>query len=104
MTLTGMAEAGGQGRRTPTQIFAEQKAPPGNGGAPHYFLPTQVFRPCTIPVRALVGKKQGLIKFLTKWCSGAFLVSVIQMHLNLMEYLCIDPTFSKNERWYSIVL
>ena len=26
-----------------------KKAPPGSGGAPHYYLPTQIFRPCAIP-------------------------------------------------------
>ena len=39
-----MAEAGGQGGP-----LAEYKAPPGSGGAPHYYLPTQIFRPCAIP-------------------------------------------------------
>ena len=31
--------AGGQ---LPTQILADQKAPPGSGGALHYYLPTQI--------------------------------------------------------------
>jgi hypothetical protein len=43
-----MLEAGGQGRRTPPQILADQKAPPSSGGAPNYYLPTQIFRPCNI--------------------------------------------------------
>ena len=42
----GVAEARGQGRRTPTQILVEEKAPPGSGGTPQYYLPTQIFRPC----------------------------------------------------------
>ena len=42
-----------RGGRTPPQILAEQKAPPGSGGVPHYYLPPQIFRPCNIPVQFL---------------------------------------------------
>ena len=31
------------------QILADQKAPPGSGGAPHYYLPPQIFRLCNMP-------------------------------------------------------
>ena len=31
------------------QILADQKAPPGSGGAPHYYLPPRIFDPCCIP-------------------------------------------------------
>ena len=48
-----MLEAGGQGGRTPPQILANQKAPPDSGGAPHYYLPPQIFRLCNMPVYAL---------------------------------------------------
>ena len=41
--------SGGQGGRTPTQILAEQKAPPGKRGVSHCCLPTKIFRPCAIP-------------------------------------------------------
>ena len=34
--------AGGQGGQLPTQILEDQKAPLGSGGAPHYYLPTQI--------------------------------------------------------------
>ena len=44
----GVAEAGGQGGRMPTQILTEWKAPMGSGGAPRYYLFTQIFRPCAI--------------------------------------------------------
>ena len=33
-----MHQAGGRGAAAP-QILADQKAPPGSGGAPHYYLP-----------------------------------------------------------------
>ena len=33
------APSGGQGEQLPPQILADQKAPPGSGGAPHYYLP-----------------------------------------------------------------
>jgi hypothetical protein len=44
-----MAEAGGGGGGGCTQILAEYKAPSGSSGAPHYYLPTQIFRPCAPP-------------------------------------------------------
>ena len=31
------------------QILADQKAPPGSGGAPHYYLPPWIFDPWGIP-------------------------------------------------------
>ena len=34
-----MSEGGGQGGKLHPQILADQKAPPGSGGAPHYYLP-----------------------------------------------------------------
>ena len=34
----GMLEGGRQGGQLPPQILADQKAPPGSGGAPHYYL------------------------------------------------------------------
>ena len=46
---TGVVEASRQGGLCPTQILAEQKAPPGSGGALHYYLPSQIFRPYAIP-------------------------------------------------------
>ena len=52
----GVAEAGGQGGLTLTQILAEQKAPPGSSSStPHYYLPTQIFRPFAIPGTGLNG-------------------------------------------------
>ena len=47
---TGMHQAGGQGGQLPPQILADQKAPPGSGGAPHYYLPPRIFDPWCIPV------------------------------------------------------
>ena len=35
----GMLEGGRQGGQLPPQILADQKAPQGSGGAPHYYLP-----------------------------------------------------------------
>ena len=29
--------------------MADQKVPPGSGGAPHYYLPPQIFRLCNMP-------------------------------------------------------
>ena len=37
----------GGGRGAPTQILAEGAA--GSGVAPHYYLPTHIFRSCAIP-------------------------------------------------------
>ena len=34
------------GDAPPPQILAECKASPGSGSALHYYLPTQIFRPC----------------------------------------------------------
>ena len=34
-----MCQAWGQGGHTPPQILADQKAPPGSGGALHYYSP-----------------------------------------------------------------
>ena len=31
------------------QILADQKAPPAGGGAPHYYVPPQIFRLWTMP-------------------------------------------------------
>ena len=43
-----MVEAGGgRGRAYAPQIFAEKKAPPGSGGAPHYYLPPSFRKPLT---------------------------------------------------------
>ena len=44
-----MHQAGGQGGQLPPQILADQKAPPGSGGAPHYYLPPRIFDPWCIP-------------------------------------------------------
>ena len=46
----GMLQAGGQGGQLPPRFLADQKAPPGSGGAPHYYLPPQIFRLCNISV------------------------------------------------------
>ena len=46
---TGMQQAGGSGGPRPRQIFADQKAPPGSGGAPHYYRPPLIFDPWCIP-------------------------------------------------------
>ena len=46
-STAGMAEAGGgHGGAYAPQILAEWKAPPGS--ALHYYLPTQIFKPCAI--------------------------------------------------------
>ena len=37
----GMCQRGRQGGHTLPQISADQKAPPGSGGVPHYYLPPQ---------------------------------------------------------------
>ena len=42
----GMQQAGGQ---LPPQILADQKAPPGSDGVPHYYMLPQIFRPCDMP-------------------------------------------------------
>ena len=47
--VAGMHQAGGQGGQPPPQILADQKAPPGSGGAPHYYLPPRIFDPWCIP-------------------------------------------------------
>ena len=31
------------------KILADQKAPPGSSGAPHYYMPPQIFRLCDMP-------------------------------------------------------
>ena len=47
---TGVLQGGGgQGGQLPPQILADQKAPPGSGGAPHYYLPPRIFDPCGTP-------------------------------------------------------
>ena len=45
----GMQQAGGPGGPRPPQILADQKAPPGSGGAPHYYRPPRIFDPWCIP-------------------------------------------------------
>ena len=61
-----------------TKTLVDQKAPPGSGGAPHYYLPLRIFDPWCIP--AMTG--QGLLKwfFSDSWtgsrapnCSGWYL-------------------------------
>ena len=44
------AKGGGQGGHVPPQILTDQKAPPGSGGAPHYYVPPQIFRLWHMPV------------------------------------------------------
>ena len=45
-----MSEGRGQGGQLPPpQILADPKVPPGSGGAPHYYLPLQIFRLCDVP-------------------------------------------------------
>ena len=44
-----MSQAGGQGGQLPPQILVDQKAPPGSGGVPHYYLPPRIFRLCNMP-------------------------------------------------------
>ena len=34
--------------------MADQKAPPGSGGAPHYYMPPQIFRLCNMPAPIIV--------------------------------------------------
>ena len=45
----GVGREGAGGAAAP-QILADQKAPPGSGGAPHYYLPPRIFDPCCTPV------------------------------------------------------
>ena len=47
---TGMHQGEGQVGQLPHPILADQKAPPGSGGAPHYYLPPRIFDPWCIPV------------------------------------------------------
>ena len=48
---SGMAEAGGQGGRTPPRFWQNRRGHRAAAhSAPHYYLPTQIFRPCAIPV------------------------------------------------------
>ena len=42
-------EGQGGGAYATPHILADQKAPSSSGGAPHYYLPTQIFRPSAIP-------------------------------------------------------
>ena len=44
----------GAGGAADPQILADQKAPPGSSGAPHYYMPPQIFRPCNMPVDGTV--------------------------------------------------
>ena len=44
-----MHQGVGQVGQLPHQILADQKAPPGSGGAPHYYLPPRIFDPWGIP-------------------------------------------------------
>ena len=46
-----MHQGEGQVGHLPHQILADQKAPPGSGGAPHYYLPPRIFDPCCMPER-----------------------------------------------------
>ena len=47
---SGMSQAGRQGGgRTPLQILADQKAPPGSGGAPYYYSPPRLLDFATCP-------------------------------------------------------
>ena len=48
--FAGMHQGEGQVGQLPHQILADQKAPPGSGGAPHYYLPHRIFDPWCIPV------------------------------------------------------
>ena len=48
-SCSGMLRAEGWGGHLPPQILADQKAPPGSGGAPHYYLPPRIFDPWCIP-------------------------------------------------------
>ena len=49
-----MQQAGGPGGPRPPQIFADQKAPPGSGGAPHYYRPPRIFDPWCIPALVII--------------------------------------------------
>ena len=57
--MTGMHQGGRPGGPLPPQILADQKAPPGSGGAPHYYLPPRIFDPCCIPATYLFRKSSG---------------------------------------------
>ena len=62
-----MSEAEGQGGQLLPQILADQKAPPGSGGAPHYYLsPSQIFRLCCIPEKYLNSRDLTFRNILTK--------------------------------------
>ena len=58
----GMHQGEGQVGQLPHQILADQKAPPGSGGAPHYYLPHRIFDPWCIPVYASKLKKVYLLE------------------------------------------
>ena len=49
-----MHQGEGQGGQLPHPILADQKAPPGSGGAPHYYLPPWIFDPWCIPVQKVL--------------------------------------------------
>ena len=55
-----MSEGGGQGGQLPPQILADQKAPLGSGGTPHYYRPPRIFDPWCIPVFNLKVMKEHL--------------------------------------------
>ena len=55
--VQGCTKRGGQGGQLPPQILADQKAPPGSGGAPHYYLPPWIFDPWCIPALDWVGSE-----------------------------------------------
>ena len=48
------ATRGEAGGARPPHFLPDQKAPPGSGGAPHYYRPPRIFDPCNTPVKGNV--------------------------------------------------
>ena len=63
----------GQGGQLP-QILADQKAPPGSGGAPHYYLPHRIFDP---------------------WCIPVYGQKIVGFQVEIKEKFCVDDMFYK---------
>ena len=80
----------------PPQILADQKAPPAGGGAPHYYVPPQIFRLWHMPVICFLPKKN-ILKFLKLKDKSIFVKDFFistKVRLKKMEHLHQKVTFS----------
>ena len=92
----------GAGGQLPPQILVDQKALPGSGGAPHYYLPHRIFDPCCTPEKVIFGVPE-IPPLLGVW--GAWMTfKKAVMAKTLRNGLSMIETNNLNHNWLDFAI